>query len=258
MGFDHALWLGDHPLWGVHGLSQPYRGVVLARHPWLPNVPKRRLPNFRFNCFLQAKRPEIGSRLPKRLSRLGKGRPFFKFAIDAAQQTTVASLAERAKGKALFVYAAPVFGRSRDLFSLAIAGMIFQRSTFPDVSRMGRHRAFYYNTPGNFGLANPEYEEIEFPSLQDRIAQLIAGASEISDAQRDPYLNLQRLEADILSVVNSESADPARSAYLLQEWRQIDRIAEMGEMPSALSSFLRVEAFCRYFNLLWLVIPEAR
>src|SRR5687767_6912204 len=89
LGFDAALFLAEPYLWHLHGRRRPPRGFLVNRFAW-PFLPiemrRNRLPRFRLNCFIQAKRPEVGSGLRKRLSALGEKRPYFKFPTETDQQ----------------------------------------------------------------------------------------------------------------------------------------------------------------------------
>src|SRR5579883_1709089 len=144
LGFDRAMLLDDPFLWRLHGFRRPLRGFspwhslwpILRNKAWQ----RTRLPRFRFNCFIQAKRPHAGSRLPKRLSLLGSARPFFRFSIESDQQRTLESVAGKLNGRALFAYAAPVFSKSAELFRHMTVGSIVANSTFPDVIALaGQH-----------------------------------------------------------------------------------------------------------------------
>jgi hypothetical protein len=147
LGFDRALLLDEPYLWQMHGYRRPLRGFSPSSFPW-PFLPRRRqvlnrLPRFRLNCFIQAKRPHAGSRLPRQLSALGAARPFFRFQIDSDQQKTLEAAAERLQGRALFTYAAPVFSRSQELFRHMTLGSVVEHSTFPDVLSLAGHHAWY-------------------------------------------------------------------------------------------------------------------
>src|SRR5690242_12323773 len=74
LGFDAALFVDDPFFWHLHGIRRWPRGFSLySKWPHLPwnRLRRRRLPRFRVNCFIQAKRPLIGSRMPSRLAALG-------------------------------------------------------------------------------------------------------------------------------------------------------------------------------------------
>ena len=177
LGFDAALSLDDPYLWHLHGFRNALRGFSPSRFRW-PLLPRNRglrsrLPRFRINCFIQAKRPQFGSRVPVKLVSLGPDRPFFKFSIDTDQQNTLEAAAKRFQGRALFSYAAPVFYQSRDLFRHTTAGSIVENSTFPDIGSLAGQHAWYYNRPGAVGIANRSFEYRQMPSLEDRIKGLI-------------------------------------------------------------------------------------
>lgn len=83
LGIDLALLLNDPFLWNLRGFARPLKGFS----PWHKLWPifqskqwqRSRLPRFRCNCFIQAKRPQVGSRLPIKLRSLGTSRLFFVF-----------------------------------------------------------------------------------------------------------------------------------------------------------------------------------
>jgi hypothetical protein len=120
LGFDAGLFLDDPLLWHLHGFRRALRGISPWHSLWpilrTKSWQRGRLPRFRFNCFIQAKRSFKGSRVPKKLSALGLTRPFFRFSIESDQQQTLEYAAKRLEHRALFTYAAPVFYKSGELF----------------------------------------------------------------------------------------------------------------------------------------------
>lgn len=260
LGFDHALFLDDPFLWNLYGIPRPYPGVLLARLHILRRAAgsglRDRLPQFRMNCFLQAKRPDFGTRAPKKLVGLGSARPYFKIALNLDQQQTIVALANQIKGRGLFVYAAPAFWQSRQLFANGTAGTVVQQSTFPEAIMLRGHKAFYYNAPGTVGIVNEGFDRVEFPSLEDSITRMRAEPipDNQSEATESEALGDLRREVQRAVTTTSEAGDQPRNAYLVEEWRGIDRLAEGTGMPAALVSFLYVEAFTRFFSLRWLVI----
>lgn len=260
LGFDRAFMLEDPYLWQLHGIRRPYRGLspYFFRWPFLP--PERRhrnrLPRFRVNCFIQAKRSEFGKRLSKRLASLGERRPFFRFGIESDQQTTLEAAASRLRGKALFVYAAPVFYRSQELFAHMAAGTVVQQSTFPEVTALAGHGAWYYNEPGAHGVRNPDFESVRLPVLDEQLARLAEQQRGQTEGELSPSQDLADLRRQIQMVVAEEERPTIgpREAYLAEEWRRIDSFAEETGAPPALASYLAVEAFALHFNLLWLTI----
>jgi hypothetical protein len=190
------------------------------------------------------------------LSPLGTNRPFFKFSIDTDQQTTLEAAAMRLHNRALFSYAAPVFYQSRDLFRYTTAGSIVANSTFPDVASLAGQHAWYYNHPGAVGIANRSFEPRQMPPLEDRIVGLIGEHRGQSEEAQSPSGALAHLFSELhdLFAENSDLADQPRVAHLTTEWRRISALENEIDAPPALFSYLRIEAFAMYFNLIWLTI----
>jgi hypothetical protein len=258
LGFDRALFLVDDYLWNLHGLATPLAGIIPRRFRW-PFLPRSqryrsRLPTFGLNCFIQAKRPSAGSRLPRKLTALGNHRPFFRFGIDTDQQRTLEAAAHRLRKKALFLYASPAFATSKELFRHMTAASLVQHSTFPDVASLAGHRAWYYNRPGSVGIANQDYESLELPSLDAHIASLLQQADVPIDAT--PSTGLAQLLTDLKAIIleSSDLADEPRVAYLAEEWRRQEALADTPGVPPAVVAFLGVEAFVGFLNLSWLTI----
>lgn len=262
LGFDGALLINDLYLWELHGWRSPLRGVspynslwrMLRRRHWQRN----RLPRFRFNCFVQTKRPHVGSRLPKKLASLGSARPFFRFSIDTDQQRTLEAAAKILNGRALFTYATPVFATSRQLFHHMRFGSLTTHSTFPEIGALAGQHAWYYNQPGAVGVANRSFEPLRMLSLDARVTRLVEEHRNETEEAQSPSAALADLLRELQAIVaapeNIEDSGQARAAYLADEWRRISAFAEEVDAPPALFSFLGVDAFARYFNLLWITI----
>ncbi len=255
--FDFVNFVKNRLFWSVQGIAAPPRGVLLSR--LFQRRAPGRLPSFRVNCFIQAKRPDFSARMPKRLAQLGPKRPIFKLSLNARQQATISVVARKVGKRGLFVYAAPVFGDSRKLFEYGGAGRVVENSTFPEALGLDGHRAFYYNCPGNRGIVNQGYESVEFPGLASRIDGLRAEAS--PEGSWGEELGGLRTAVQQGVMEASEAALDPRAAYLAEEWRQISSEMERGllsELDAAaragLTSYFYVEAFAFYFNLLWLVV----
>jgi hypothetical protein len=256
LGFDAALMLRHPYLWGLYGRRRPLRGLSPYRFDWpfLPVTHRHRLPRFGVNCFLQVKRSEVGTRLPKRLSALGTSRPYFRFGLSTDQQKTLEAAARRASGKALFVYAAPVFGKSHELFLHMGAGTMVQNSTFPEVLSLNGHSAWYYNEPGAHGVRNPDFEPIRLPTIDEHLARLVEAQSR-SEQELSPSEALRELRGQLQDAVReAEAAHEPRGAFLMDEWRELDVLATRIDVPPAIVSFLAIEAFAAHFNLLWLTV----
>jgi hypothetical protein len=260
LGFDRALFLTNYYLWNLKGYRQPFQGISpFYRYDLWPDLAKagisrQRLPRFRLNCFLQAKRPEYAARTPRIAASLGQRRPIYRISLDKEQQQILERVADRVADRAIVAYAAPVFHRSQDLFRHGTAGTIVESATFPDVAALKGHTFWYYNEPGARGIRNPDPEPVSFRSLGERLDALIASVRTVETASHE----LSSLADAIRSAILEQSTElGAREAYLAQEWRSVDAFCEATDAPAAARSYLATVTFCRYFLLDWLIISDS-
>lgn len=260
LGFDRAMLLANSYLWRLHGYRRPLRGFApfyfYDMWPELrrANIPQSRLPRFRLNLFVQAKRPEFSSRAPTAATTLDGKLPMFRITLDPKQQRTLERVCKRVGDRAIITYAAPAFHRSAQLFGFGARGGIVENSTFPDVSSMTGHSRWYYNAPGVTGIRNPDSEPVSLLSPFVRLAEstVLREADGNGSEQLSELLNGIR---DAL-ITDADEISP-RTAYLTEEWRQIDAFADSIEAPPAIRSYLQIDAFCRFYDLIWFVAGAA-
>lgn len=260
LGFDLGVFLSRDYLWRLHGFPRPLAGFSLFHDLWplLPRTPnsRDRLPTFRLNCFIQAKRPDLGRRLPRKLAGLGLSSPFFVFRTEPEQQRCLEVAAATLSDRALFVYAAPVFATSNELFSHRTLGDVAEHSTFPLATHLAGHGAWYYSQPGTIGVLNPDFTRAQFPSFAQEIAAL--RERNARSERQTQSVNLRALVESLQGVFAraAEIRETGRAANLAEEWRAIERLGQRFDAPPALVSFLQVDAFARYYNLSWLAISD--
>lgn len=260
IGIDYALLVEDPWIFRIHGYRAHLPGVVLNRYRWpvewfLHRSP-RRLPTFRLNLFIQAKRPEWGRRVPSAIRSTGLTPPFWRFSIEPDQQRSLEAVASKLGNRSLVVYAAPVFHEHQTLFLHTRKGTIVSASTFPRVSALNQHETWYYNTPGAKGVANPEVRPIEEPSLEERIRALLQAEATPAD---DPWRrNLDTAAAAIHDALSDERLpETARRAEYFNLLREVRRETEAFDEAPSLSAFLTIMLFCELFLVQWYVVGEA-
>jgi hypothetical protein len=135
-------------------------------------------------------------------------------------------------------------------------GTVIQNTTFPDVVSLAGHHAWYYNHPGAVGVVNQGFEPVELPSLEAGIERLVREHLDQTEETLSPSAALGELLRGLHAIVQRAGAegDQPRAAYLNQEWERIALLAREIEAPPVLFSFLGIEAFAVYFNLIWLAI----
>lgn len=259
VGFDYAALCMDSRIWDIHDIEAPFAGVLLddlrilwhmrrARNP-------RPLPNFELNLFLQAKRPEHIKRVASKLRQRGIQGPYWRFNIEHIQQQLLDFLASQMHGKGLVCYASPAFHRLSQLYSHITSGTMVENSTFPDASVLSGHSKWNYDQPGNVGVANVEPRYFEGASLLERLSSMLPSQTPVDETAFLGYLN--RLAEVVLSCVEQVSqSQKARTALFFQRLSSIDNALDGvdGSEPSAIRSFLTVQAFCKSFGLRWFAV----
>lgn len=260
VGVDHGLFFEEDWLFQIHGHLSHLSGAALSRYSWprrwFGRHHQRRLPNFRLNLFIQAKRPYFGKRLPAHVRERGVASPFWCFWIEDEQQRVLEQLASRLQNRALVVYAAAAFHRYDDLYRHTRKGTIAEHSTFPSAECLRGHEAWYYDEPGAVGVANPEPTFIEEPALAVRIAELAALPAQQDAGWRQSLKDLSGMIREALST--DELSETARRAAFFDTVRLIERDTENLPEAQASAAYLTVLAFCEAYSVEWSVIGDAR
>lgn len=177
IGIDRALWTMHAYLHGLHGYSAPLAGVTMSHfnwdYIWAARGRKKKLPSFRLNVFIQAKRPSYGRYAPKALRTHGLKSPYWRFEITPHQQNALERLANKLNGRAIVCYACPAFHKESALHKWTVEPRMVENSTFPDVRRLTGHVAWNYSEPGATGVANADPEPSDDGTIVERVAQML-------------------------------------------------------------------------------------
>ncbi|MRT00671.1 hypothetical protein GJQ57_18670 [Ralstonia pickettii] len=263
IGIDRAAYVTDPYFWGLHGRMGPMGGAILVDYNWdyiwKNRIKYKVLPDFQLNLFLQAKRPHAGTRPRGRVREEGITSHYWKFDITKHQQVALENVSRNLDGKALVCYAAPAFHTQAELYTHTKDQSIVPNSTFPLVSELAGHGAWYYDRGGCFGVANPDFERIAVEPLLDRIRRFLEASQR---HEHDAVRSLKQLAEGIVDA--HKERDETTS---LDTWFQflLDRgesiVAELRELGgrdeeqiSALRSYAQVRAFCHAYHLDWYVL----
>ncbi len=126
------------------------------------------LPEFRFNLFVQFKRPEYVSGLQGK-ERADWQRAYYRYLISKNQQKTLERLHSISAGRAAVVYASPALWTKFDLFDAVAKKAVIARSNIVSVDKLTGHGRFTYVSPGGHGKAYSEPEDIRSPLLEEVI-----------------------------------------------------------------------------------------
>ena len=207
LGFDGA-YLSDDPrlvlldLWphmlpGTRLLPQYWE-------KWISNVDDL-LPPFRFNLFVQHKRPEYIA------STRGKERPkwrcsYFRFDIDKHQQRRLVELESKTTTNALVTYACAAFYTRSDLWERTQRRTLVTSSNYVRPSLLSGHDRYSFTEGGSNGATHSDAEAIDDVPIVDRFEQQVPG-------DRVSIRDLIRLAATAAGEI-MESDELARDLFL--------------------------------------------
>lgn len=160
-----------HPWW-LGGLPLTPGGIELRREWWRALEQEiEYFPKFKFNCFIQAKRPS-------RMVRSDAAEysfwncSYFRYDIFSSQHEALAFLAHRTKGKAAVVYASPAFHTYEELWASANAARMVRDSNFCEAERLNGHSRYSYVISGNSGYGHSDPTPIESSPIEAVLSQL--------------------------------------------------------------------------------------
>jgi hypothetical protein len=198
--------------------------------------------------FLHATAP-----VPEKLKTISA--PLWSFRVTPHQQMRLQRMSEALEGRAHVAYASPAFHTYTDLFRHTQRRTMVQNSSFPSVETLKGHEAWYYQTPGAKGAANPDPESIEEPSLLERIVGL-ARATDAFEGGDLKWLDLTaRGVIDAASGTHQVAVD-GRTAHFFDDLQTLERLTERFEIQESLRAYAQVALFTIRFDLNWLVVAD--
>lgn len=241
VGFDVALRTSNHHFWELFPHMYPWWRRMFFMHPpgthlrheWWKKLEHEieHFPQFKFNCFIQAKRPNRMVRSDAAEFESWK-KPYFRYDTFASQQRALESLAQKTAGKAIVVYACPAFHTYSELWAAINSGNLVKKSNFCEIAKLNGHDRYSFVSPGNYGVAHSEPTPIESRSfeqaleaLQDQAprqsnsaflaetAETIVSASEQLGGLRETYSSLAET---LFQEANSKLAKSLAKIYAFQ------------------------------------------
>ena len=174
LGFDDAFFIPLELLW--HRLPRMRRsrrlrlfGMDLRDLDFIAEELGRRLPPFKFNLFVQYKRPEYVDH------HRGKEWPcwngaYYRYDTTPHQQTILEKLETQSSGRASTVYATAAFWENKTLYDLSLSRGVIDHTNIASVGRLKGHHRFTYQFEGCTGKGHSQAESIETPKFSQIIA----------------------------------------------------------------------------------------
>lgn len=252
-GIDAAL-EAEHPLfWDLFGFYDVPKGVVLDElrwgFMWRRLGRKRRLPTFNTNLLIQAKRPEIISRVSKELKNYGFRSKYWRFQITEHQQEILEKVSRNLQRRALVIYASPAFHTLDNLYDYTEAQTIVENTNFVKVERLCNHKKWSYSQSGTSGVAHSEPEFIEDISFDLMLEQ----AREEKQENGGFSENLRFLHEVALDVCREVQAHNPVAKYYLRLHGRLMRMGELFELEET-SDYVAFNMFCNIAKLKWFIV----
>jgi len=208
----------------------------------------KHMPPFRFNLFVQYKRPEYLFR-SNAAEWLDWGNPYFRYTTTPHQQDLLEAIEQQSNNRAATVYASPAFWRADDLWGHVKAESVVDHSNIASVGRLRGHSRFSYVGSGCNGQGHSEATPLESTPFK-QILETGMGQEGLPFKQ-----HVKRAAKQIEETARgSDFAGPllkrAREA-IIGEW------LEDGEAPtegSLLFALTTIEAFSDIFDVSYYAI----
>jgi hypothetical protein len=263
IGIDRASFVTNLAFWGLHGHTAPMNGVVLIDYDWSyiwkKRLKNKALPDFQLNLFLQAKRPEAGKRPRGKIKKGGILKDYWKFEITPHQQTALERMSSVLSPNALVCYAAPAFHTQAALYEHTKNQSIVSASTFPPVDKLSGHGAWYYQSGGLLGVANPDFVKIEVEPLEVRIKELVG---QRQNERLDAVQTLRALAEMLVRSASNNSSPTAADTWFQVQLQRFENIVETmasdlvqdDAILASIRHFGQVRTFCNAYRLDWYVL----
>jgi hypothetical protein len=201
LGFDDAFFLGYHLLWRHLTRTRASRlrrmhGISVQEFEGLADEFSKRMPQYKFNLFVQYKRP-VYLRSPGASQWNDWGRSYYRYDITPHQQLALEGVEDKAAGRAVCIYASPAFKSANDLFAHNLAGTIVNASNIANVGRLRGHGRYSYVSQGFNGRGHSETVEIISTPFQEIIeAGLREAGLPFSDHLKDIAKSINAAASD--------------------------------------------------------------
>ena len=173
---------------------------------------------FKFNIFIQYKRPEyLKSNRAKEF--IYWKHPYYRYDIEIHQQQILSQIERRVNDQAIVVYAAPAFHTFNELFKYFGEGRLIENSNYVKPSTLDNHQRWTYVNSGTDGWAFSEPERKESIKLMDYI-------NLVKENTREPVI---MRNSEFISKTSSILVESIRSVEYLS--KVFDRIIEQISLP---------------------------
>lgn len=221
IGFDAAifsknpkfwkLWF-DRSMWWPPALRKYRRGTSIKPDWWgclEEALNDERFPKFKFNLFIQHKRPEfIFSSLGKEYKHWNQ--PYFRYDLDSDQQENLYRLEQKVYSNAIVVYGCPAFWRFTELWNFVSSRKLVDNSNFVQPHDLNGHQRYTFTSSGKTGKAFSERREVERLFLLEEVHRMFKRVIDFESNTDFIY----SLSSRIVTIIE-ESSEELKEGYSL-------------------------------------------
>jgi len=198
-------------LWWCPPFFRHYRRGTAIKQEWWDHLKEKlddeRFPKFKFNLFIQHKRPEFIS------SSLGKeykywNQPYFRYDLDSDQQNNLYRLEQKVSPNAIVAYGCPAFWRFAELWFFISSSQLVDNSNFVQPHDLNGHRRYTFTSSGKEGQPFSEHVDIEGLFLLEEIDRMFQRATDFKNNTDFIYSLSKRI-----LVVIEESDEELKEGY---------------------------------------------
>jgi len=247
LGMDAALFTRNLRFWMLwfswrYFLPPWRRGVHLTRELWdglKEDLDSDSFPRFKFNLFIQHKRPEHVSS-PNGREYGHWGQAYFRYDIKDEQQRILYELQGRVSSNALVVYACASFWRYVELWQFVEQGRLVENSNFVQPRDVQGHHRYTFIERGNFGIACSEPSKVENLDIREVMSKMREAKTEFKSNSQFIF----SLSQQFLEVVKSLPEDFQKT------YKSLTTFIEVPEHELA-RSMATISVFTYLTNLTW-------
>lgn len=244
LGFDAALFtrnrafwrhfLGDYP-WYRRFFKSYLKGLYFPKDAFeLEDAFNNDLPKFKFNVFIQHKRPE---RMVKDTATEWDswGQKYYRYKVLEHQQKTLETLESSVGNEGIVTYASPAFHTKEEFWNVHKKQSFIQNSNFCQPHKLAGHNSYTYITAGTLGIAHSEPQEVESKHLIEELQRL-------SQAESPKEASNSEFVAKSCNLVEASLRKQEKPMALYSDIvRELDE--HQPEAPKLLRDLYRLSAF---------------
>lgn len=238
IGFDAAIFTNNPIFLGLFNTPQHIdQGIVIDPAIWDNgrNLNSQELPKFKYNLFIQHKRPEY-IKSPRGFEYPDWNNPYFRYDVDEDQQSALSNLERHVHDYSLVVYACPAFWTVEEFTRHYAAGELVENSNFVSTTVLDGHDRYSFTAGGTNGRVHSKSKIVDTVDIKKEIKIL----SEMRPKFEDNKKFISALANSVDDTINKIEGSVHDNFYtLLNRFKQSKR-NELDDSIATIFAFLLI------------------